>query len=295
LEQKHEAAIEGIEVLLNNSPNRIDLRLMKAQVYSSLKNYTAAASTFKEILELAPEETGSWLGLARTCLETEQWAESLNHSAQANRLTPKNKWGHYFQAYALAQLGSVDAAIQSAMEAIRLDPAFTEAAELGLELSKHSLTGSNKRSLFEQSIITSKAPQKYNYLQGRIRPRIKNESMDALKSKFSKLLTEVKARNHQHTGLYNQHQTCVVTGLPRSGTSLAMQLIQACGIDLLCDSNRAPDQFNQKGYWESDLVKRGHSYQSWFGNAQGKAVKNRRPALKPSPFSGECCFRLLCP
>ena len=69
-----------------------------------------------------------------------------------------------------------------------------------------------------------------------------------------------------------------------------MQLIQACGIDLLCDSNRAPDQFNQKGYWESDLVKRGHSYQSWFGNAQGKAVKIVAPLLNLVPSQENVVF-----
>jgi len=43
----------------------------------------------------------------------------------------------------------------------------------------------------------------------------------------------------------------VVSGLPRSGTSLMMQMLRAGGIRILHDATRPPDQFNPKGYYES--------------------------------------------
>jgi len=43
----------------------------------------------------------------------------------------------------------------------------------------------------------------------------------------------------------------VVSGLPRSGTSLMMQMLDAGGIPTLKEMSRPPDQFNPKGYYES--------------------------------------------
>jgi hypothetical protein len=48
----------------------------------------------------------------------------------------------------------------------------------------------------------------------------------------------------------------VVTGLPRSGTSLMMQILEAGGIPALTDKRRPPDASNPRGYYEDDRVKR---------------------------------------
>ncbi len=49
----------------------------------------------------------------------------------------------------------------------------------------------------------------------------------------------------------------IVSGLPRSGTSLMMQMLQAGGIELLTDGRRAPDENNPRGYFEHEAVKHG--------------------------------------
>src|SRR2546423_1714967 len=65
----------------------------------------------------------------------------------------------------------------------------------------------------------------------------------------------------------------VVSGLPRSGTSLMMQMLQAGGMPLLTDDLRPPDTDNPNGYWEYELVKRLQQANSWVPKAEGKAVK----------------------
>jgi hypothetical protein len=65
----------------------------------------------------------------------------------------------------------------------------------------------------------------------------------------------------------------VVSGLPRSGTSLMMQMLQAGGIPLLTDNQRKPDPNNPKGYWEFEKVKKLKKDSSWLKKAKGKAVK----------------------
>ena len=70
----------------------------------------------------------------------------------------------------------------------------------------------------------------------------------------------------------NKH-IIVVSGLPRSGTSLMMQLLQAAGIPLLTDDHRPPDENNPKGYFEFKAVKSLSTDASWLPLAKGKAVK----------------------
>ena len=69
------------------------------------------------------------------------------------------------------------------------------------------------------------------------------------------------------------HTITVVSGLPRSGTSLMMQMLAAGGLPALIDSTRAADASNPRGYLELDAVKRLKTDQSWLPQARGKAVK----------------------
>src|SRR4051812_17448812 len=65
----------------------------------------------------------------------------------------------------------------------------------------------------------------------------------------------------------------IVSGLPRSGTSLMMQMLQAGGMQLLTDGQRAPDEHNPRGYFEHEAVKHSRTALSWLNQANGKAVK----------------------
>ena len=65
----------------------------------------------------------------------------------------------------------------------------------------------------------------------------------------------------------------VVTGMPRSGTSLMMQMLEAGGITALTDNRRPPDIHNPRGYFEYEPVMRIAQDASWMDGARGKAVK----------------------
>ncbi|MCS6865158.1 MAG: sulfotransferase [Gemmataceae bacterium] len=65
----------------------------------------------------------------------------------------------------------------------------------------------------------------------------------------------------------------IVSGLPRSGTSLMMQLLAAGGIPTLTDHIRTPDPDNPRGYYEFERVKKVKTDRTWLPDARGKAVK----------------------
>jgi hypothetical protein len=66
----------------------------------------------------------------------------------------------------------------------------------------------------------------------------------------------------------------VVSGLPRSGTSMMMKILEAGGLSPLTDSIRTADTDNPKGYYEFERVKQLPKGDiAWVSEAQGKTVK----------------------
>ncbi len=65
----------------------------------------------------------------------------------------------------------------------------------------------------------------------------------------------------------------VVSGLPRSGTSLMMKMLDAGGLSPLTDHIRSADEDNPQGYYEFERVKKLKEDRDWLPDAKGKAVK----------------------
>ncbi len=65
----------------------------------------------------------------------------------------------------------------------------------------------------------------------------------------------------------------VVSGLPRSGTSMLMRMLEAGGMEVLSDGQRRADEDNPRGYYELERVKKLPGDTAWLGEAPGRAVK----------------------
>lgn len=79
----------------------------------------------------------------------------------------------------------------------------------------------------------------------------------------------------------------VVSGLPRSGTSLMMRMLEAGGIPALTDSQRVPDEDNPNGYYEFEDVKSLERDSAWLDRAAGHSVKMVYSLLKHLPADRE--------
>lgn len=77
----------------------------------------------------------------------------------------------------------------------------------------------------------------------------------------------------------------VVSGLPRSGTSMAMKMLDAAGVDTTTDGERTADEDNPKGYFEDERVKDldNMADRSWVRDSRGKAIKVISFLLKSLP------------
>lgn len=71
----------------------------------------------------------------------------------------------------------------------------------------------------------------------------------------------------------NKDFITVVSGLPRSGTSMMMGMLDAGGIKPMVDGIREKDEDNPKGYYEFERVKKLKEDQAWLDDAKGMVVK----------------------
>jgi LPS sulfotransferase NodH len=84
---------------------------------------------------------------------------------------------------------------------------------------------------------------------------------------FRDTLTESPGRYNSRTVI------TIVSGLPRSGTSLMMQMLEAGGMPILTDFQREPDIDNPRGYFEWEPAKLLPKAPQRIDEAEGKAVK----------------------
>jgi hypothetical protein len=85
----------------------------------------------------------------------------------------------------------------------------------------------------------------------------------------------------------------VVSGLPRSGTSMMMRMLEAGGLPVLSDGERGADVDNPKGYFELERIKRleQETDKSYLRAARGKAVKVISFLIKDLPDEND--YRVL--
>lgn len=65
----------------------------------------------------------------------------------------------------------------------------------------------------------------------------------------------------------------IVSGLPRSGTSMMMRMLETGGMPVVTDAVREADVDNPRGYYEFEPAKKTRDDPSWLDSAHGKAVK----------------------
>jgi hypothetical protein len=77
----------------------------------------------------------------------------------------------------------------------------------------------------------------------------------------------------------------IVSGLPRSGTSMAMKMLQAGGMRTTTDGIRTADEDNPEGYFEDERVKDLAEMEdkTWLKDSRGKAIKVIANLLPPLP------------
>ena len=89
-----------------------------------------------------------------------------------------------------------------------------------------------------------------------------------------KLFTSLFGKKNKSSSGKSSNAVVIVSGLPRSGTSMMMKMLEAGGLALVIDGIRTADEDNPKGYYEFERVKQlDKGDTAWVAEARGKGVK----------------------
>ncbi|MCK6639678.1 MAG: alkaline phosphatase family protein [Bacteroidia bacterium] len=194
------------------------------------------------------------------------WEEARSSFIHALSLDSENADAHCGLALACLRLGDADTAIEEALAAVELKY-FFPAAHYTLG---EALLAKNEP---EHAAEAFKVAATQRPMHKRAHQRL-TQVYEQLPDKKS------EAEHHRKIAAqYKNDHIIVVSGLPRSGTSMMMNMLKAGGIEVMEDGKRMSDESNPRGYFEDERVKALHLDQSWIGAAKGKAIKVVAPLL----------------
>lgn len=236
--------------------------------FSQLGELAKSEEHYKIAIEADPKSVEANCGLCKAALERQEWDKAVDLALNATELAFGSPYAHFCLGQALAGIGDLPASRIALETAIRLEPGLIQVRELyhDVLLRLDDPTAPDERQRIDQ-----------------IKQRFEN-SGNAEQLNLGSIAGEIAAnRKTRRAQLKNEtlpnKTECedapitIVSGLPRSGTSMLMQMLQAGGLKAFTDGQRTADPDNPKGYFEHTSGKLIESDSSWMPLARGCAVK----------------------
>lgn len=270
--QDFPAALAALESLREKMPRDIRILLLLSQSYLALRHWDEAEAAARAVLEADPHNPQAYLALARLHLHQQQTEEAMEAAIEGIGLQYGNPMGHFLLGAALAQAERWEEAERPLRNCLSLDPKFLRAYRL-LARVYRALDRRDEAGTVEFQ---------FRYVQHRVEDErrarldaVRRESEDrrAARAARDKIRqAEIERRKAEYDAI-KPMEFIIVSGLPRSGTSLMMQILRAGGIPLMADGKRAADEDNPEGYWEWDEIKKLPRNPRLLEQAEGRAIK----------------------
>jgi Tfp pilus assembly protein PilF len=241
--------LETVGGLGMTSPNAL---LLLARAFVELRRWDEAAEAAKGSIALDPDNPQPYLALTRQLIHRKLYAEAAECALTAISLDFSRANAHFLLGVALAGEGKRDESCQALLTCLKREPAFLRAYRLLARLyreqgdeAKAQACQQQYRTVIALGKVKFVPPPNPRPLSPTPKPPATQEEMEFV----------------------------IVSGLPRSGTSLMMQILRAGGIPVMTDGKRAADEDNPEGYWEWEDIKLLPKHPEIIANAKGKAVK----------------------
>jgi len=248
-------AIEELKKLKGSS--YIDFDLIEGDILKNQWKSRNAIEKFTAVLERNPQNGYASFAIATCYFRLGDDIVAMTYYLRALSVDDSNPSYYHGLAQSYFNQGKFDECIAVALQALNLSFHLPKVHWLIAE------------SFYNTAQLKEAAGSYEWYLKmvpGNLRIRKK------LADVYRKL--EISQKSEEHMDLYNQSKSgdfiTVVSGLPRSGTSLMMQLLSAGGLEAVTDNLRKADDHNRHGYYEYEQVKSLHKDASWVKALIGK-------------------------
>ena len=266
-------------------------------VYIALDRLDDAKASFEKGLSIDDCDPRCLMGLSRCYLEMGRYEDALDKGREAIGLQYHFPLAHYYHGLAQEKLRNAEAAIDSLRIALDQNPNFEHAhlalADVYRRLQDDVLAAEHREAAGE--LAEQNRLEQENATPLVFREKTSAELEEHLPSiidyrsnpDFDVALNQPKPSEPTLATATAQPakpaEVILVSGLPRSGTSMMMQMLAAGGLPIFTDGNRSADDNNPKGYFESDLVKGLAKRNTWVHDCDGQVVKVVAPLVQFLP------------
>lgn len=266
---------QALEKLGREEPG---FHLQLAQGYLALRRWTDAERACKQALALDPDNAHALLGLAQVGLGTCHNFEAASNALASVGLLHHNPNGHHLLGIALHRIGRIEAAVDALKVCVTQNPNHVPAHRRLMYIYERRLKDLEQAAAHREQVRIVLA-RRNAQLRARMKSRevapapadgqAANPPAATLKPESKPATITVPLAPPRADAPF----ITVVSGLPRSGTSLMMQMLAAGGLPALHDGHRPADDDNPRGYFEFAGAKNLRVDASWLPAGQGRAVK----------------------
>ena len=257
-QNKLKKAEEQFEKLHQANPNSLDLLMKLAHIATLQKQFDKAETLYNGVLLKNPHSEIALASLASLYISTKEYEQATEKALDSLALNYFQPQTHYILGEALMGLNNFHDAATAYDVAIKMIPNFG--------LARNKLIALYENQLNKPELATELA----NYYN------IKSNSELAKNYTTDK---QIETAIYHTKNIKLQNPIIVVSGLPRSGTSVMMQMLAEGGLPIFTDNLRTADESNQKGYYEHEAVKTLARTNKWVDEATGKVVKVVAPLV----------------
>ncbi|HTS78566.1 MAG TPA: tetratricopeptide repeat protein, partial [Bryobacteraceae bacterium] len=275
-EKRFADALAALEAVRDTAAARPGILVEIGDVHARMRRWSDAQQAYEDALAVDPDYAGAYVGLARIELQRRKFAKAAYAALNALERVHQDPLAHFVLGCALSGMKQDDRAAEAFRAAISFNPNFPQAHVRLAALLEGS--GDRKAAREHRRLARSMNRAVPIALPSSepcpARPALPAPAPDANLPPISESVV-------------------IVSGLPRSGTSMVMQMLAAGGMPVLSDAGRESDEDNPRGYLELQRVKNLWKDSAWLSEARGCAVKIVAPLLKALP-DGLACRAILC-
>lgn len=278
----HAKALGHLEIFRSHSPDSIQLLGSYSETCLALRRWQDAEDAATRMLALDPGSARAHLILARCFLYQGKAPEASAAALEAIGLQYGNPRGHFLLGVSLVRQENWLAAERALLNNLRLAPSDGAAARYLSHVYRNmgrpdEAAGLDTRSRVLHARDRALREQRLTVLRDEAGMRRAKRLLELEKNAGS-----VQQPPVEDSG--PPMEFVIVSGLPRSGTSLMMQILRAGGMEIMHDGKRQADDDNLEGYWEWEEIRSLRKNPRVIEQAQGKAIKvisALLPALPP--------------
>lgn len=280
-EKRYGEALAALERVTEAHLVRPGLLLQSADLYLRLGRWRDAQQVYEKALAIDPDNAHAYIGVCRMALRRRKFSVAAQSALEALQRVYHYPLAHFLLGRALAGMQEYERAAAAFRAAISFNPNFPEAhVRLAALLEKHLGDAESARA---HRRLARRMRRRGG--TGPVR-RQGGESAASAAARFTVPDTSGPAGEAEMPPL--AESLVVVTGLPRSGTSMLMQMLAAGGMGVLSDGIRTADEDNPRGYLEFEPVKKLLRDSKWLFEGRGKAVKIVAPLVAALPPGLAC-------